>query len=563
MPRRLPLIAALALAAATVTAAPAPQAPPLVVFMAIDGLPMRQIEQWAPHFGPGGFNRFLQQGRTYTQAYYRHGHTVTGAGHATMLTGAYPQRSGILGNEWVDPVTRQGLYCTEDRDHRYLDGGNTPPDAGTSPKNLLAETVGDVLREVQPASKVIGVSGKDRGAILPAGHRGTAYMYRTENGRFSSSTYYMAAHPAWVNAFNARRPADALWGSVWKPLLPDSAYAQSAPDNQPWMSIAGFGRALPATLGANQTEPGPRYYTDLLTSPYGDQLTLDFARAAIDHEHLGADAVPDLLSISLSAHDYISHSFGPESRLAHDHLLHLDRLLAAFFRDLDARVGANRYVLVLTADHGFGDTPEWRQRQGLPGGRLSLSLLMSALNTHLQERFGVAKLATHTSAGGVLFNEAAMAQARLSPQAVYDAAAQFLRGIDGIADVSTLADLASAAPPRADQPYLAAHRLSWHPQRSAPVAVALAPGWIASSRPTGASHGTPHAYDQHVPILLWGPRWWGAAARIDTPVQVVDIAPTLAAVLHVRAPAQAQGRVLPAPNASQRLPQGPRRPQSR
>jgi len=566
MPRRLPLIATLALAATTALAAPAAKAPPLVVFMAIDGLPMRQIEQWAPHFGADGFNRFLRQGRTYSQAYYRHGHTVTGAGHATMLTGAYPQRTGIISNEWIDPLTRQNVYCTEDRAHQYLDGGSTPPDAGTSPKNLLAETVGDVLRQGQPAAKVIGISGKDRGAILPAGHRGTAYMYRTENGRFTSSTYYMAAHPAWVNAFNARRPAEALWGAVWKPLLPDSAYAQSAPDDQPWMSIAGFGRALPATMGANQSEPGPRYYTDLLTSPFGDQLTLDFARAAIDHEQLGADAVPDLLSISLSAHDYVSHAFGPESRLAHDHLLHLDRLLGAFFRDLDAKVGPDRYVLVLTADHGFGDTAEWRRQQGLPGGRLSLSLVMSALNAHLQERFGLPKLATHSSAGGVLFDEAAIAKARLNPQTVYEAAATFLRGLEGIADANTRADLAGSAPPRGDQPYLAAHRLSWHPARSAPVVVTLAPGWIASTRPTGASHGTPHAYDQHVPILMWGPAWWGGSARINTPVQVTDIAPTLAAVLGLRAPAQAQGRVLPAPERPrrpQRLSQGASAPQSR
>ena len=544
--RRPLLIAALALLGMTsATAAPAVRMPPaLVVFVAVDGLPMRQINQWAPHFGPDGFNRFLQQGRTYAQARYRHAHTVTGAGHATMLTGAYPQRSGVLGNEWVDPVTLRSLYCTEDRDHRYLDGGPTPPEAGTSPKNLLVETVGDVLRGVNPASKVIGVSGKDRGAILPAGHRGTAYMYRSDSGRFSSSTYYMAAHPAWVNAFNARRPADALWGAVWRPLLPESAYAQSSPDDQPWMSSAGYGRRLPATMGANQTERGPRYYTDLLTSPFGDQLTLDFARAALINENLGADAVPDLLSVSLSAHDYVSHTFGAESRLAHDHLLQLDRLLGAFFRALDARVGRDRYVLVLTADHGFTDTPEWRQLHGLPAGRLAVSSLLSALSGHLQAQFGVPQLALRSSAGGVLFDEAAIARAQLAPQAVYEAAAAFLRGVEGVASVHTRAELASPEPPRADQPHLAAQRLGWHPQRSAPVAVTLAEGWIASSRRTGTSHGSPHDDDQHVPLLLWGPRWWGGATRIDAPVQVVDIAPTLAAVLGVRAPAQSQGQVL-------------------
>lgn len=532
------LLMALAGALAQAQSVPAP--PRLVVFMAVDGLPQRQIEQNRALFGPDGFNRFLQRGTSYTQAYYRHAHTVTGAGHATMLTGAYPQRSGIIGNEWLDPVTGASIYCTEDRAHRYLDPSPTPPDAGTSPKNLLAETVGDVLRGRFPSAKVIGISGKDRGAILPAGHKGTAYMYRTESGRFTSSTYYMPAHPAWVNAFNARRPADALAGAVWRPLLGPEAYAGSVPDDQPWMASAGFGKALPATLTA-----GPRLYSDILTSPFGDQITLAFARAAIAGEQLGADGVPDVLSISLSSHDYVSHAFGPESRLAQDHLLQLDRQLEAFFQHLDATVGAGAYVVALTADHGFSDTPEARVQRGQSGGRLPVSPAMSALSTALQQQFGAARLVRGLSAGGVAFDDAAIDAAGLSRSAVYTAAAAFLRELEGVHSAYPQADLAGSAAPRPDQPHLAAMRLSYHPQRSAQVAVAPLEGWIFSSRQGGATHGSPWAYDQHVPILLWGPRWFGPAGAVDAPVQVVDIAPTLARVLRIPAPAQAQGSVLP------------------
>jgi Type I phosphodiesterase / nucleotide pyrophosphatase len=523
----------------------APERPRLVVFMAIDGLPMRQVEAWREQFGPDGLRRFFDHGVTFTNARYAHAHTVTGVGHATMLTGATPKVHGIISNDWTDPTSLRSVYCTEDAAHNYIEAVQRKGDSGTSPKNLLAQTVGDVLREREPSAKVLGVSGKDRGAILPAGKLGTAYMYLVENGRFTSSTYYMQQHPAWVHAFNARRPADALWGATWSPLLPEESYAADAPDNSPWMASAGYGRALPATLGAGMSEKGARFYSDLITSPFGDQLTLDFARAALKGEGLGQDKTPDILSISLSSHDYISHAFGPESRLVHDHLLHVDRQLAAFFKDLDATVGKDRYVLVLTADHGFSDTPEWRKQKGLPGGRVQVAGMLGAVNTALTARFGKA-LVRNLSAGGLLFDEAQIQALQLDPQAVYETAVNTLRGIEGIEAAYGPADLTSTTPPRADQKHLAAMRLAWNPQRSAPVLLAVAEGWIYGSRFVGATHGSPHRYDQHVPILFWGPRWFGAA-RTDQAVEVTSIAPTLAHLLRIPAPAQSEGALLPLP----------------
>lgn len=523
----------------------APERPRLIVFIAIDGLPMRQVEAWKGQFGPDGFRRFLDQGSTWAQASYLHAHTVTGVGHASMLTGATPALHGIISNEWTDPRTRQGLYCAEDRRHRYLGVPLNAPEAGTSPANLLAETVGDVLRKREPLAKVIGISGKDRGAILPAGHSGTAYMFLTENGFFSSSTYYMAQHPAWVNAFNARRPADALWGATWNPLLPEAAYAGYAPDDSPWMASAGYGRSLPATMGKGQEDKGPRFYGDLLTSPFGDQLTLDFARAALSGEQLGQDRTPDILAISLSSHDYVSHAFGPESRLAQDHLLHLDRLLQGFFRDLDARVGKGRYAVMLTADHGFTDTPEWAKQQGRPAGRLPVAQLLGLLNASLQEQFGLPRLARTLSASGLLFDETLMREQKLDPGTVYRAAAKSLRGQEGIGAAYGPDELRSLQVPRADQPLLQTLRHAWHPERSPPVLFGMAEGWILGSRLQGATHGNPWPSDQHVPILAWGPRWF-AKARIETPVAVTDIAPTLSKLLRQPAPSQSIGRLLAA-----------------
>ena len=295
--------------------------PRLVVFFVVDGLPQRQVLDYRDQLGPDGFARFLDRGTWFSSAHYGHAFTVTAAGHAAMLTGAYPHRTGIVGNEWRDRVTAATVYNTGDEAYKYIDNA-TEKLAGTSPRNLLVETVGDVLKRTHPAAKVISISGKDRGAILPAGKAGTAYMYMGDTGRFASSTYYMPAHPAWVTAFTAARPADRYFKQAWSPVLPDAAYARSQPDERPWYAKGG---KLPKVLGEGQEKPGPAFYGSILPSPFGDALTLDFARAAISGEGLGQDDVPDILAISLSSHDYINHAWGAESRLSHDHILQLEQ----------------------------------------------------------------------------------------------------------------------------------------------------------------------------------------------------------------------------------------------
>jgi hypothetical protein len=314
---------------------------------------------------------------------------VTAAGHATLLTGAYPHRTGIIGNEWRDSQTGQSEYCTGDPSETYI-GHPTRPLDGTSPRNLKAETVGDVLRRANPQSKVISISGKDRGAILPAGKAGTAYMYMSSTGQFASSTYYMPKHPAWVDAFNAARPADRYFRMEWKALLPEAAYAQSVPDKQPWFGLAGG--SLPARFSApDDLEPGPNFYGSLLRGPFADALTLDFARSAMEGEQLGQDAVPDILSVSLSGHDYVNHAFSAESRLSHDHMLQLDRMLQDFWRDLDAKVGKDHYVAVLTADHGFMPALEYSAQQGLPTGRVDSAQMLAHVSQGLESRLGPGK----------------------------------------------------------------------------------------------------------------------------------------------------------------------------
>lgn len=537
-------------ACTTPPAAIAPQRPKLLVLVAIDGLPMRQVTVYRDQLAPDGFARFLDRGRWFSQAHYAHGHTVTAAGHAVMLSGAYPQRSGIISNEWRDPATGAPVYNTGDTAYQYVDSP-TAPLAGTSPRNLKVETLGDVLRTRSPESKVIGISGKDRGAILPAGHKGTAYMYMSETGRFASSSYYMGSHPQWMTDFNAARPADAFFRKTWAPLLPgydcpvaaasSCAYARSAVDGQPWQVASGNGNKLPAVIGDKMEAPGPRFYANLLATPFGDELTLAFAREAVRHERLGQRGVLDILAVSLSSHDYINHAFGPESRLSHDHVLHLDRHLQAFFQFLDKAVGADGYVMALTSDHGFTDTPEWAATQGRDAGRFAAGPSLAVVNAALSARFGVDRLARDFSAAGLLLNEQLAGERGLKFADVQAAARDELLKLPGVAAVFTREQL--LGDDRAT-PYLEAMRKSFDPTRAAQLQIVLKRHWIASYRPGGSTHGSPQDYDTHVPLLFWGPGHVGRG-EVSTPVEVADLAPTLAAIAGLPAPAQSQGRALP------------------
>ncbi|MDE2607058.1 MAG: alkaline phosphatase family protein [Burkholderiales bacterium] len=532
----LAIVLGLALASCAALA-PAPR-PKLVVLIVIDGLPQRQVVAYRDQLAPDGFARFLDRGASFEQAYYGHAFTVTGAGHATVLTGAYPHRTGIIGNEWIDRASGRATYCTADPQAQYI-GHATHAMDGTSPRNLKVETLGDVLRRLQPRSKVIAVSGKDRGAILTAGHAGTAYMYLGDSGRFASTTYYLREHPAWVEAFNGARPADRFFHAEWKPLLPEAAYGRSLPDDQPWYGPRG-GR-LPMTMGApDAAKPDAAFYAALLPSPFADALTLDFARAAIAGEHLGADDAPDLLAISLSGHDYVNHRWSAESRLSQDHFLQIDRMLQSFFEDLDRRVGRDEWLAVLTADHGFMPAPEWRLAHGLQSGRIDGGRLLAAVNADLAQRFQAPRLVSGLSASALVLDGREIAARGLDFDAVAAAARDALLAQPGLAAAYTRQELLTGS--RAGAPFFEAMRNTWHPDVSGDVQYVTRPYWMFGK--AVATHGSPYDYDTHVPLLLWGPRWVRPGAYAQR-VEAADIAPTLAQILRVPAPAACEGRPLP------------------
>ncbi|USX16722.1 alkaline phosphatase family protein [Oxalobacteraceae bacterium OTU3CAMAD1] len=533
---------AIAAPAAKATKATAATQPKLVVVLVVDGLPNEQVQRYRDQFGEGGFRRLLDQGASFSNAHQAHGVTVTAIGHSAVLTGAYPYVHGIVGNNWIDPVTKKSVYCTEDTNYTYI-GEHTDPSDGTAPTKLRVDTLGDQLRYATgDRSKVVAVSGKDRGAILLAGKTGTAYMYMEQTGNFASSTFYMKSHPAWVQAYQATKPQDRYYGKAWTPLLPEAAYAGDASEELTPAKPGGHNR-LPYTYYSESGKIDAGYYNNLKTGPFLDQLTLDFAQAAIEGENLGRNpaGVPDLLGVSLSAHDYVNHAFGPESKLSHDHLQRVDRMLAQFFTYLDKRVGMDNVLVVLTADHGFANTAEFSQSRHLDAQRIKGDQLMKDLGKHLSDKFGGAKLLTVWSLPSVHLDYAQIDKSGLRREDVENAATQFLLQQKGIADVFTRTQFESGAVQGTRMATLM--RRAWNREASGDLIVVTKPYWYFGYGDTGTTHGSPYAYDTNVPLLIMGKRWV-KPGNYGQYAEVVDIAPTLANILRVRPPAGAEGRVL-------------------
>jgi hypothetical protein len=514
--------------------------PALVVVIVIDGLPQEQVVKYRDLYGPGGFQRLLNDGAWFGNAHHGHAVTLTGPGHASILTGTYPYRHGIIANEWTDRNTLGPVYCTGDPAHAYI-GDETKKLDGTSPANLRVTTVGDELQYANNGqSKVIAVSGKDRGAILLAGKRGTAYMYMEKSGRFASSSFYMKEHPQWHGRYYAGKPQDKWMGQAWTLLLPEAAYARSMVEGQPWQrAFVGGSRGFPFVLAKGDKPEA--YYAELTRTPFGDEATLDFARAAIEGENLGKNpaGVTDILGVSLSTHDYVNHGFGPESRVSQDHLLRVDRALAGFFEYLDKRIGLDKVLIALTADHGFMNAPEYSASIGLAGARLNSAKLMTDLNEALAARFAVKNLAPRFSYPTIILDQQAIAKNFLNRAEVEAAAQRFLLGFPGVANAYTRTQLESGALP--ELPLSTPVLRAWNRELSGDIYVIQNPFSLFGG--LVVTHGSPYTYDTNVPLMLYG-KTWIKPGKYPQAAAVADLAPTLAYLLDIRPPSGSEGRVL-------------------
>jgi hypothetical protein len=418
------------------------------------------------------------------------------------------------------------MYCTEDKNMSTV--GSSSPQGKMSPKNMLVTTVADELRlATNFKSKVVGVAIKDRGAILPAGHSANAaYWYDNSVGKWISSTYYMQTLPAWAVDFNNKNLTDSYYEKGWSLLYDSSTYLQSTADNKPY-EAKPFGNNFPYDLKKYIGKD----YGKVNTTYFGNELTFEFAKSALQGEELGNDGITDFLAVSFSSPDYIGHSFGPNSIEAEDAMLRFDLSLGAFLDYLDQVVGKNQYVLFLTADHGAAHIPEFMQENKLPGGRVYTGKLMDRLNASLQRIYNIKKIILSDDNYQYSLDHAKLDSAGIPSADIINWLKKELATEPGIDRVFALNELNTVPLPASIRKAI---NLGYHPRRSGDVQVIFKPGFIDASNTTGTTHGLWNPYDTHIPLLWYG--WGIKKGKTYRETTMSDIAPTLSSLLKIQMP---------------------------
>ncbi|MHC4156608.1 MAG: alkaline phosphatase family protein [Planctomycetota bacterium] len=523
----------------------------LVLQITIDGLRADLLNRYSHGFGDDGFRYLMKNGVVYTNAHYQHANTETIVGHTILATGTFPSEHGMVGNVWFDDESGELSYNIEDARHPILPtrehtakGEQVDPaqkmsrTQGRSPSVILAATFSDTLAAYYAGrSKIFGVSGKDRAAVSMAGHVGKAFWYSTNSGDFVTSSYYYEAYPRWAGNWNAKRKANEYAGKSWELMNDPSTYLLGGQDDRPYeIDLKGYGRVFPHPFGKSDH---PLFYTRLLISPIADQLTLDFSKTLIQSEKLGQDEIADYLSISFSAVDAVNHFFGPSSLENEDIVCQLDRTLADLFKFIDKNVGLKNTLIVLSADHGMADMPEYMTSLGFAASRLYPDDVMRIANEAGKQQFGVDGLVRFFFRPYLYLDHAKIKTAKLDQAKVEQAIAAALTDSKGIA----LAVSRSGLPSMQTTPILTQIQRNYHPSRSGDIYVVQDPYWFMFDKgPIAAMHGSPWRYDTHVPIIFAGPTI--RSQRVHRLVHPVDVAPTLAAYLGITPPSCAQGSPL-------------------
>ena len=511
--------AALLLAALAACSGPSPRTaevaapssePRLVVLLVIDQWPEWAFEAKRPAL-TGGFARLLREGEWHV-GQHPSAATLTACGHALLGTGEAPYRSGILANEWWHRDVARQLKAIESED------------GAMSAKWLRVPGLADALAAAHTGGKAVSVSLKDRAAILPLGHAGTAIWYDAHRVAWTSLT-----PPPWLAAWNAAQPIAAHLHDVWTPL-PDTAQLARVPDDAPGeIGIMGLGPTFPHALDATKNPAAAIFAT-----PLGNELVFDTATAAIEREHLGAGPRPDLLVLSLSAHDYIGHGWGQESWESWDTVLRLDRRLDRFLADLDARIGAGRWAMIATSDHGASPMPE-----SMHGGRISFEQIKDAANRAAIAELGPGEWIANARFPTVYLSAAALAQKPRDLAVAMTKIVYALRAFPGIDRVEKSSDFWGHCETRTGDAFLICTTLD--PERSGEIFYMPARGWILeeSDEAVATGHGSLQPYDRQVPVVVLAPGRAAHAAPTgpdSTLIPMQRIAPTLAGWLGVPPP---------------------------
>jgi predicted AlkP superfamily pyrophosphatase or phosphodiesterase len=527
------LQALLCLTLALCSASFAAEPPKLIVSILVDQFRYDYLERFHDQFTDGGFRLLTDRGTFMTFAHYDYCPTVTGPGHASYLSGTTPAYHGIIGNEWFDKDSGKMINCVADSSVSSV--GTTNVNRGKySPKNFIGGTFADQMR-LHYRSKVVGISIKDRGAILPAGKKPAgAYWFDASTGNFITSTYYTNSLPDWVNQFNERHLAQSYAGQKWDRLLDEKYYTES--DDAPGeANLSGEKKPVfPHTIPSEKD--GLDY---IVPSPFGNEILVQFAKAALDGERLGKSDVPDLFCVSFSSIDSVGHKFGPYSQEVQDMTYRLDRQLAELFAYIDKKVGLKNCWIILTADHGVAPTPEFATQEGLNGGRFNDKEFIKGVNKSLEEKFGPGSYfrINGLSYGNLYLNFKTLDKNNVTAKAVCDFVKQaaletgMIQACYSREEILTgqvtgfIGDLVTKG---------------YHAERSGDLIFVTKPFVIPGSGKTGTTHGTPYSYDTHIPVLFYGAPF--KKGRWANEFYITDIVPTLSSALGIDQPPASLGK---------------------
>ncbi|MGA8762095.1 MAG: alkaline phosphatase family protein [Candidatus Sulfotelmatobacter sp.] len=503
--------------------------PKLIVVIVIDQFRGDYLERYRGQFGEGGFRLFLDHGAYFTDCNYDYANTRTAPGHATLFTGAYSNGHGIIANEWWDSTRKRMVTSVEDDSTELV--GLSGHNAGASPHNLLADTLGDELKlATQGKSRVFSVSLKDRAAILSGGFSAdAAYWIEPKTGAWITSTYYRNDLPKWAQDFNASGRAAKYWDRDWKNANGDTLRSTAHRKNKDSKDKDGSDAAFYEVIGS---------------TPFANQYELEFAKELVLYESLGTGHATDLLAVGFSANDILGHQVGPDSPEMAAMALDLDRELAGFFNFLGHQVGLANVWIALSADHGVSALPEAARKLRLPAANLEGNKLEAQINAALTAKFSPVNLSPGHPVSFIRFDfpvawldQNAFAAARVKERDAENAVGEAMKQA-GLRGYFTKSQLAEGEVP--DTALGKKFLNSYSPEAGWYVLGVPQPYTVGISR--GTDHASPYTYDTHVPLAFYGLPFQPGAYR--THAEPVDLATTLASLLGINAPTHAVGRVL-------------------
>ncbi len=493
--------------------------PKLLLVIAIDQFRYDYTTRFRDQY-TGGFARLLTQGVVYLDAHQDHFPTVTATGHAALLTGSTPALCGIVGNEWYDRASGKSVTSVQDSGTKLV--GVEGDHVGSSPHNLIISTLADEIKmSGNSESKTIGISMKDRAAILPSGRMAdAAYWMDSKTGAVVTSTYYRNELPGWVGKFNSEHWPAKWSGAKWTPLSKDPK--------------------LPGTLMTLPETGNPKYLSEWEKTPFANETLETLAERAMASEKLGKHDGTDVLTISFSANDHLGHAVGPDAPQVEDMCVRTDRTLQKLLDAAEKQVdGKDNLIVVVSADHGVAPVPEVMAERHMPGGRLDKKKALAEISKDLSEKFGDGKWILASGEGmSVYLNRDLMTEKKVKPSAVEEEVARIAMTFPFVARTYTRSQLLKHEALEDEIDRLVAS--GFYPERSPDVFVITKPYYLFGAE--GTSHGSPYPYDTHVPLMFYG---FGIhPATVSQRVGVSDVAPTLAGVLHVQMPSGSVGRIL-------------------